>query len=71
MHIESHKKGEEKGWKKRNRKKKEDMELKGENGVMWEIKDKQSKISIQHFQTSKQETSFNLPDRADIKKSSL
>jgi len=22
------------------------MELKGENGVMWEIKDKQSKISI-------------------------
>lgn len=44
------------------------MELKGENGVMWEIKDKQSKISIQHFQNSKQETSFNLPDRADIKK---
>lgn len=44
MHIESHKKEKERGEKKRERIEKEEMELKSENGIMWEIKDKLSKI---------------------------
>lgn len=52
MHIESHKNEKERGEKKRERKEEEEMELKRKIGVMWEIKDKLSKISI-YFQISK------------------